>query len=462
MKRITSIFLVVCLCLNLVGCSNDTGNNEGSSEVSGNTVASEDALEEAGKLLKQMTLEEKIGQLFIVDVDKLADSDKPVKSISPQILELIERYKIGGVVFGNQNIENTEQITSMIRDVNDFVNESAEMKIPLYIGTQEEGGGEKSIAATTEDINSTGYISPSEMGDNMTESQFEDTGTVIAGELQQLGFNLNFAPVADVAELENMADSQAVSDCAVSVIGEKPVYTPPSKKISKAKQKKRLNAYNKKLKEYNAAYNAFLNTYTEDNYLDSCFSEDEDKVSEAVASMVRGMHSKGMCTVLRTFPGISSVARYHKLIQMDIDTGLSKLRKVNFVPFSAGIEEETDFIMVGHVFMSKIDKYVPASLSKTILTELLRKEMGFEGIVMTEQMDVPVITNNYTTEQAVIRAIASGADIIYNPDDLEKAISAIKTAVMFNEIDERVINQSALRILQNKILRKIYPLSDRQ
>lgn len=462
MKRITSIFLVVCLCLNLAGCSSDAGNNGGSSDVSGNAVTSEDALEEAGKLLKKMTLEEKIGQMFIVDVDKLTESNQPVTSISPQILELIEEYKIGGVVFGSQNIESTDQITSMIQDINDFVNASAEMKVPLYIGTQEEGGGENSIAATTEDINSTGYISPSEMGENMTEGQFEDTGKVIAEELQKLGFNLNFAPVADVAEVEKMADSQAISDSAVAVIGERPVYTPPAKKISKAKKKKRLNTYNKKLQEYQTAYDKFLQTYTEDNYLDSCFSEDEDKVSEAVASMVRGMHSEGMCTVLKTFPGISSVARYHKLIQMDIDTGLSKLRKVNFVPFSAGIEKETDVIMVGHVSLSKIDKYVPASLSRTILSELIRKEMGFEGIIMTEQMDVPVITNNYTTEQAVIRAIASGADVIYDPEDLEEAISAVKLAVMFKEIDEKTINQAVLRILQNKILREIYPLPDRQ
>ncbi len=73
------------------------------------------------------------------------------------------------------------------------------MTIPLYIGTEEEGGGEKSIAASTETITSTGYVSPAEMGKNMTESQLENTGEVIAGELAGLGFNLNLAPAADVA-----------------------------------------------------------------------------------------------------------------------------------------------------------------------------------------------------------------------------------------------------------------------
>ena len=105
--------------------------------------------------------------------------------------------------------------------------------------------------------------------------------------------------------------------------------------------------------------------------------------------------------------------------------------------------------------VSKVDSSAPASLSKTIMMDMLRDEMGFDGIVLTEQMDVPAITEQYTTDQAVRQAITSGADMIYNPEDLEVAISSIRQAVMAQEIEEKVIDQAVLRILHNKLLRGI-------
>lgn len=459
MKKITCIFLVVCLCLNLAGCSSGS-ENEQEGHVKPENEWQEEALERAGKYLKNLTLDEKIGQLFIVDADTLLKGSEPVTELSPELLNAIETYQIGGIVFGSQNIRDVAQITALTAGIRDVAGAEGIIKIPLYIGTEEEGGGANSIAVNSDTITSTGYISPSEMGQNMTESQLEDTGEVIAGELMELGFNLNFAPTADVVEPERLVDMQAVQSSVTAVVGERPVYTSPAKKISKAKRKKRHREYNKSVQEYDAKYDAFLKKYTENQYRQSCFSDDKDKAGEAVAAMVKGMHAvpdNGICTVLKTFPGISSVARYHKLVNTEIETGLSRLRRVNLAPFSDGIDAGTDFIMVGHSSLGKVDKGTPSSLSSTIMTELLRSEMGFEGIIMTEQMNVPVITNEYTTEQAVIRAIASGADMIYNPENLEEAIAGVKSAVMFGEIDEKRINQSVLRILQNKILRNIYP-----
>lgn len=459
MKKITCIFLVVCLCLNLAGCSSGS-ENEKEGHAKSEKEWQEEALERAGKYVKKMTLDEKIGQLFIVDADKLLKGSEPVTELSPELLKAIETYQIGGIVFGSQNIRDAAQITALTAGIRDATGAEGVIKVPLYIGTEEEGGGEKSIAVKSDTITSTGYISPSEMGENMTETQFEDTGEVIAGELMELGFNLNFAPTADVVEPERLVDMQAVQDSVTAVIGERPVDIPPAKKLSKAKRKKRHREHNKSVQEYDAKYDAFLKKYTEDQYKQSCFSDDKDKTGQAVMAMVKGMHAvgdNGICTVLKTFPGISSVARYHKLVNTEIETGLSRLRRVNLAPFSDGIDAGTDFIMVGHSSLGKVDKGTPSSLSSTIMTELLRSEMGFEGIIMTEQMDVPVITNEYTTEQATLRALVSGADMIYDPENLEEAISAVKSAVIFGEIDEKMINQAVLRILQNKILRNIYP-----
>lgn len=465
MKRIMCFFLMCCLCLNVAGCRDHDDNAEGADvpEQMSEAEKEKEAFKKAEKYVKGMTLEEKLGQMFLVDADGLVKGDKPVTAISPELLGTIEKYKLGGVVFGRQNIETSDQIRILIEEIRQKIRTSADMNIPLYIGTEEEGGGQNSIAAATDSITSTGYVSPAEMGQNMTEVQLENTGEVIAEELTGLGFNLNLAPTADITQQEQPVDERAVSHSAVSAVGQKPVPDDMSgKKLSEKKRRRKWRAYQKKLKAYNEAYDAFLRTYTEENYQESCFSEDGDRAGEAAAALVKGMHTagdRGICTVMKTFPGICSVARYHKLVNTEIETGLSRFRRENLVPFSAGIDAGTDMIMVGHVTVAKVDKQAPASLSRTIMTDMLRDEMGFEGILVTEQMDVPVITNEYSTEEAVIRAVQAGADMIYNPENLKEAVLALKQAVASGQIKEDVIDQAVLRILKNKLMRGICEVS---
>ncbi|MCM1244365.1 MAG: hypothetical protein NC293_01830 [Roseburia sp.] len=459
MKRITCIFMVVCLCLNLTGCRDGGGQGDGqdaATDSGANVMSQSEAFREAERILKKMSLDEKIGQMFVVSIDKLTEGEEPVTGITDELRSAVETYRFGGIIIGNRNITGVQQLKEMTGTLSGYLD------IPMYIGTQEEGGGENSIAAHNDEITATGYTSPAEMGKNMSEGQLEDTGEVIAKELSELGFNLNLAPVADVAENAKAVDADAVSGSAVSVVGEPPRYEKPAKKLSKKKKKKHADAYQKKLQEYNKALSDFLAAYQETVYAESCFSSEEDKVSEAVGAMVKGMHVGRIATVLKTFPGIASVAEYHKLVETHIDTGLSRLRRVNFEPFAAGIDEGTDFIMVGHVCLSKIDKETPASLSRTILSDLLRKEMGFEGMIMTEPLDVPVITSQYTVRQAVIKAVMSGADVIYDPADIDEAFFALRQAVMFNEIDEKRINQAVLRILQSKLQRGIYVVDNKK
>lgn len=467
MKKIICIFLALCLCFSMAGCNGNggSGTEPDVPEKPSQGELQQQAFEKADEYVGRMTLEEKIGQMFLMDADRLVEGSGSVTEASPELLEKIQRYKIGGVVFGAQNIQSAQQITGLTGQVRQSVEAAAAVSggavvIPLYIGTEEEGGGDNSIAAGTDTITSTGYVSPAEMGENMTVTQLQNTGEVIAAELDGLGFNLNFAPAADVAQEGIPVAERTVSEGVRSVVGEKPQYTnKPGKKLSKSKQKKKWKAYQSKLKEYNKKYKACMEAYAEQNYNAGCFGTDQDKVGEAVAAIITGMHKgkeNGICTVLKMFPGISAVARYHRLAEREIDTGLSKLRRENLAPFAAGIDAGTDFIMVGHVIVSKVDEETPASLSKTILTDMLRDEMGFNGIILTEQLDVPVITNRYTTKQAVVAAVQAGADMIYNPDDLEVAISSVQQAVIAGEIEENVIDQAVLRILQNKFLRGIW------
>ena len=180
-----------------------------------------------------MSPEEKIGQLFIIDVDKLVDGKKPVEEAIPELLEALDKYKVGGLVFYNQNIKGVGQIQAMLGQIKEYVAASSQIRIPLYLATQEEGGGDNSIAAQNGEIKSTGYVNPSEMGKNMTVEQLEDTGEIIGEELLNLGFNMNFAPVADVVEEEKTIDISAIDESVVAILGKEPEYVPPSNSLKR-------------------------------------------------------------------------------------------------------------------------------------------------------------------------------------------------------------------------------------
>ena len=425
MKRIVSIFLVLCLCITMCGCSIQKKN--GASGSTENALDEEEVLKQAGKILKKMTLDEKIGQMILVDLDELSEDGKPVTKLTKKIKEKIEKNHIGGVLLGNSNVKSVEQIKKLTQDLQSIEG------ITLYIGTEEEGGGTRSIAVNNKEIDGTGYVSPADMGKNMSEDQLEDTGVMIAKELKDLGFNL-----------------------AMQEVGPAPAEPKIKKKMSKKKAKKLKRKYEKEHASYEKKVQAYIDRYTVDDANQSCFSSDEDVVSTAAGAMITGMKSQGMATAVKTFPGTAPVAKYHQLVPCQITTGLSKLRRENFSTFSAAIDAGTNMMMAGHVWLTKIDKDFPASLSSTILSDVVRKELGFEGVLFTEALNVPVITSQYSAEEAELKAVIAGADMLYNPVNVEEAVFHVSRAVMFDDIDEKQVDQAVLRILQDKIQQGIY------
>lgn len=451
MKRIVSIFLVLCLCVTMCGCSfqGKKGKASGNAE---NALSEEEVLDQAGKILKKMTLDEKIGQMILVDLDELSENGKPVTELTPKIKEKIEKNHIGGILIGNSNVKSVDQIKKLTQDL------QAIEGMSLYIGTEEEGGGTRSIAVNNKEIDGTGYVSPEDMGKNMSESQLEDAGVMIAKELKNLGFNLNLAPCADVWKVENIGKVSAdqIRNLAMQEVGPAPAEPKIKKKMSKKKAKKQKRKYEKEWALYEKKVQAYIERYTVNDAKQSCFSSDEDIVSTAAEAMVTGMKSQGIATAVKSFPGTAPVARYHRLVPCQITTGLSKLRRENFSTFSSAIDAGTNMMMVGHVWLTKIDKDLPASLSPTILSDVVRKELGFEGVLFTEALNVPVITSQYSPEEAELKAVIAGADMLYNPVDMEEAVFHVSRAVMFGDIDEKQIDQAVLRILQDKIQQGIY------
>lgn len=118
--------------------------------------------------------------------------------------------------------------------------------------------------------------------------------------------------------------------------------------------------------------------------------------------------------------------------------------------FRKGIEAGTDLVMVGHMIVENIDNTAPASLSEKVVTELLRNEMNFTGLIITDSLEMNAVSEHYTGGEAAVRAIKAGNDLLLEPKDLNEAVMAVMNAVSQGEITEQQINEHVLRILEVK------------
>ena len=132
------------------------------------------------------------------------------------------------------------------------------------------------------------------------------------------------------------------------------------------------------------------------------------------------------------------------------------MTETDFLPFQAGIEAGVDFIMVGHVIATSIDtEVVPCSLSKVMITDVLRGELGFDGVIITDALNMGAITEEYTSEEAAVLAIQAGADMLLMPDDFVAAYNGLLAAVQEGTISEERIDESLRRIYRIKCADKL-------
>lgn len=269
----------------------------------------------------------------------------------------------------------------------------------MFIAVDEEGGRVSRIA-NTEGMNTTKFPSMSEIGATKDPAQAEQAGDTIGREIHDLGFNLDLAPVADIAT---------------------------------------------------------NNTNTEIG--DRSFGSEPDLVSDMVVSMVKGLQKNGVSATLKHFPGQGDTGEDTHRGYVNLDTNIDRLRDVEFAPFEAGIDAGADMVMVSHVAVSNITQNeVPASLSHLMVTDILRGELQFDGAVITDAMNMKVITKFYDPAQAAMMAIEAGNDIILMPDDFVEAYNGLIEAVKDDDLSEDKIDDAVERILAVKIRRGIIPV----
>lgn len=260
-------------------------------------------------------------------------------------------------------------------------------EIPLILTCDEEGGRVNRLMSTVGTTQIGPMLSYKEEGCEVARANAKTIGT----DLTACGFNMNLAPVADVwSNPEN------------TVIG------------------------------------------------DRAYSDDFYQAAELVASAVEGFHEAGVATTLKHFPGHGDTSADSHYGAVYVDKTLEELLEEEMIPFKAGIDAGTDAVMIGHLIVTDIDSE-PAPFSYKIVTELLREEMGFDGVVMTDGLQMKAMTDHYSSGEIAVKSVHAGVDILLCPQDLEGAIAALTEAVENGEITEERIEESVRRILELKI-----------
>lgn len=343
-------------------------------------------------VLGKMSLREKVGQLFIVRPEALAENSNAETApatdrVDDAVISRIEEYPVGGIALFSRNITSTEQLPMFISDL------QSSSKYPLFIAVDEEGGRVARIA-NSDFFNVASYKSMEDIGKSGDASKAEEVGRQIGSYLKELGFNLDFAPVADTN-----TNPQNI------VIG------------------------------------------------DRSYGSDPALVARMVSAQLDGLHKSGIIGTLKHFPGHGDTKDDTHSGYVSVNKSWDELKECELVPFIS-VLDKADTIMVSHITVTSIDK-LPSSLSYEIITRKLRNELGYNGVIITDSMAMGAVADSYTSDIAAVMAVKAGADIILMPESLEKSFNAVLNAVNSGEISMERLDESVLRILKMKAKYKL-------
>ncbi|MBS5950433.1 MAG: glycoside hydrolase family 3 C-terminal domain-containing protein [Clostridium sp.] len=370
---------------------------------------------EAEKIVSEMTLDEKIGQMLMPDFRQWKQAGESevqdFTEMNEEVAEIIDEFDLGGVILFAQNVKTTEQTAKLTHDLQQVAINDEDGNLPLLTTIDQEGGIVTRLGTGT---NFPGNMA---IGATKNEQSSYDTGSVIGKELNSLGINVNFAPSVDVN---------------------------------------------------NNPLNPVIGLRS--------FSSNPDLVAKLGVKMIEGIQSNGVAAAAKHFPGHGDTATDSHYGLPKVDKSLEELKKVELKPFQAAIDNGVDMIMTAHIQFPQIEKdtytsikdgqeiQIPATLSDDILTGLLREDMNFDGVIITDALNMAAIAENFGEVETVKMAFEAGVDIALMPTilrskadvpKLRAIVDGVKEAVENGEISEEKINESATRVVKLKIDRGV-------
>jgi len=388
LKKVLVVLLVLTastLIYFVVADINYTPNTEENTGLDkyGNQNLKEDEYQEPGlnevqNQIEHMTLDEKIGQLFIAGIEgpTLTDYER----------DKFERNALGGAILFSNNLEEPEQSIELINDLKQMETVN---NVPMFLSVDQEGGQVTRLPALDP------IKSAEEVGETNDPTFAFKQGQLIGNHLKDFGFQVDFAPVLDI---NSNPDNPVIGDRA--------------------------------------------------------FGDDPDFVYEMGIQMMKGLQDQHIITAIKHFPG-------HGDTEVDSHVDLPYVYKTReelddneLIPFKKAIESEAnvDMVLVAHIMLPELDEEVPASMSKDVV-DILREEWKYDGVVITDDLTMGAITENYPMDEAAVKAFQAGVDILliaHGEENLDEGIDGIKEAIQQEEISEERLDESVTRILELK------------
>ena len=360
----------------------------------------EESLSKAEELLRSMSLEEKVGQLFIIRPESLSTELTPqqahdtteygVTEFTQDMAAQLEKYPAGGVAIFGKNISSPEQLK-------DFVSAMQQASsVPLLMGVDEEGGSVSRLANSPAFKTEEGYLLPqfnsmAEIGASGDTDAARTVGFSIGCYLAEYGFNLDFAPVADT---NTNPDNVVIGDRA--------------------------------------------------------FGSDPELVSQMVSAELEGLHGAGMLGCIKHFPGHGDTVGDTHDGYVSIQKTWEELLSAELIPFIDNLDN-TDMVMVAHISLPNVTgDGLPASLSGELISGKLRGELGYDGVVITDSLAMGAIAQEYSSADCAVMALDAGVDILLMPEDYAAAFEGVVQAVEEGRLSMERIDESVARVLELK------------
>jgi beta-N-acetylhexosaminidase len=339
--------------------------------------------------ISRMSLEEKVTQLLVVALVS-SDTGGPLTELDPLTERRLEQLQPGGVVLYGGNVESVPQLTALISGVQETA------RIPLFVAVDEEGGLVSRLR----------HLGPGAATHLPTAATFGAAGDpllsyragrALGTELRALGFNLNFAPVVDVATPEN---------------------------------------------------NRFLDSRT--------YSGDPQVVSRLATAFLRGLQNRGVSAAVKHFPGHGGAVDDSHYTSAAVDATAGRLDEVDWPPFRAAASAGVDAFMVAHVAVPALTgDDTPASVSPAVLEDAAREEIGFDGLLISDSVTMGGLSDVLGDRSAAVAVVAAGGDIVLTPARPERARDALLDALRDGRIPESRVDASVRRILRVKLDRGV-------
>ena len=338
-------------------------------------------------IIQNMPLEDKVAGLFITTPESITGVSAAVQA-GDGTKDALSKYPVGGIVYAAKNIQSADQLKQMIDNTKLYTS------YPLFIAIDGEGSGTDAVAAAGL---GTKTDSPETIGASGDANNAYTAGTTVGSYLAELGFNLDFAPAADL-----------------------------------------------KVVDGNAAGS-------------SSYGSEADKVASFVGYMQAGLQEQKVTACIGQFPGIGSSTQSTKDGMASTDRSTEDFRANEFAAFQTCIDNGmTKMIRISNMAAPSLTgDNTPCTFSSAVVTDILRNELNFRGVIVSGVMNEAAISNYYGADEAAVLALRAGCDMIYAPENFETAYNGVLEAVQNGTISEERVNDSLRRIYRIKYADKL-------